>query len=351
MANGNRSIAIGRQSASGDNGTAVGSSGVAGTNSVAIGNLSNASAARCSRRRRAVICQHTRHCRRLLSTASGTSSVATGGFFDFDDNGDFDDREATTASGLLSSAYGVGSLASGARSLALGTRSIAVGTDSIAVGSSSAAEGNGVAMGANSGATANGVAIGVGASATAANSVALGGGSVADRAGTVSIGAAGAERILVNVAEGTAGTDAANVRQMQAGDAAILSQANANAAERDAATLSQANAYTDTRLAEIAGIAADFDTFARDVDSRFRSQDKRIDRVGALNAAMVGMAASAGAVEGGSTRIGIAAGTYNGAEALSIGVQRRVGKRAAFTLGGAISGSERSGTLGVGIGF
>ncbi|MGH8236538.1 MAG: hypothetical protein ACREXP_05880 [Steroidobacteraceae bacterium] len=42
---------------------------------------------------------------------------------------------------------------------------------------------------------------------------------------------------------------------------------------------------------------------------------------------------------------------YNGAEALSIGVQRRVGKRAAFTLGGAISGSERSGTLGVGIGF
>jgi len=34
-----------------------------------------------------------------------------------------------------------------------------------------------------------------------------------------------------------------------------------------------------------------------------------------------------------------------------VGVQRRMGTRAAMTLGGAFSGSERSATVGVGFGF
>lgn len=67
---------------------------------------------------------------------------------------------------------------------------------------------------------------------------------------------------------------------------------------------------------------------------------------------MIGMAASAAAAgDAGDTRIGIAAGQYGGKRAFSVGVQQRLGKRAALTLGGAFSGSERSATVGVGIGF
>ena len=92
------------------------------------------------------------------------------------------------------------------------------------------------------------------------------------------------------------------------------------------------------------------DRFNR-IEDRIGRQDSRISRVGALSAAMIGMTASAAAVEQGDTRIGIAAGSYEGKEAFSIGVQRRMGGRAAITLGGAFSGSERSSTLGVGFGF
>lgn len=76
-------------------------------------------------------------------------------------------------------------------------------------------------------------------------------------------------------------------------------------------------------------------------------QDDRIDRVGALGAAMI----SAAAADGGRTRLGIAAGSHGGKQALSVGLQQRLGNRAALTIGGAFSGSERSFTVGVGFGF
>jgi hypothetical protein len=63
------------------------------------------------------------------------------------------------------------------------------------------------------------------------------------------------------------------------------------------------------------------------------------------------MSASAAAVDGSDTRLGIAAGTYGGAQAQAIGLQQRIGKRAALTFGGAFSGSERSATVGFGIGL
>lgn len=306
------------------------------------------------------------------------------------------------AQGIESSAFGTRSRAIGEASTALGYRGYAgedfslaaaglydrdgnqgltldVDTDgdgvndasteaALALGRSSVALGAGVV--ANGFASA---ALGVNARADAAFSTAIGFGSVADRDGTLSVGVAGSERQIVNVAAGTQTTDAVNLGQLQSTlatanaytDTAVATggtQANAYTDNREAAvredmtagdaqTLSQANAYTDTRMSEIGSLTDDFDAFRGEVDRRMGMQDDRIDRVGALGAAMVGMAASAAAVEGGNTRVGVAAGSYGGKQALSIGVQRRMGPRAAMTLGGAFSGSERSATVGVGIGF
>ena len=85
---------------------------------------------------------------------------------------------------------------------------------------------------------------------------------------------------------------------------------------------------------------------------RFRHQNQRIDRVGAMNSAMIGMASSAAAVQGEHrTRIGAGVGHSNGAAALSVGVQHSLTPRAAMTFGGAFSGSERSAMVGIGVGL
>lgn len=72
--------------------------------------------------------------------------------------------------------------------------------------------------------------------ATGQNATAVGRGSVADRDNVVSMGVAGAERQVVHVAAGTNGTDATNLAQLQAGDAA---------------TLRQSEAYTDAKTAHV----------------------------------------------------------------------------------------------------
>lgn len=104
----------------------------------------------------------------------------------------------------------------------------------------------------------NTTALGAGAEATVFNSVAIGTLSVTDRESTVSVGRVGEERQIVNVADGTEATDAVNLGQMEAGDAATLTAANTytdaretairtDMAAGDAATLTAANSYTDDR--------------------------------------------------------------------------------------------------------
>lgn len=247
------------------------------------------------------------------SNASGDSALACGIF-----NNAFSDLSTAIgnnnkAGGIAATAFGSSNTASGDQSVAIGAGNNAAGPASIAIGVGNQATGDvSIAIGDTSIASGAGsIAMGANANATADNSVALGSGSEAGRANTVSVGTAGRERQITNVAAGTQATDAVNLAQMRAGDA-------------------ESKAYTDARIGGL---------------------DERLDRAGALSAAMVGMAASAGAVESGATRVGIAAGTYGGKSAVSIGVQRRFGARVAMTLGGAFSGSERSGTVGVGFGF
>ncbi len=154
------------------------------------------------------------------AVASGASATAVG--------------NAATASGEKATALGNSSVASGANSIAVGQGTQAIAAGGVAMGNNSRVEiggANGVALGNGSvvsgsegvalgnGANVSGthsMALGSGANAVASNSVALGQGSLADRAGTVSVGAAGQERQITNVADGREGTDAVNVRQLNA---------------------------------------------------------------------------------------------------------------------------------------
>ncbi len=187
-----------------------------------------------------------------------------------------------------------------------------VGDGSVAIGEGAAADGTG-SVGIGNGADAGGagsVAIGDGASATGDNSVAIGKGSTADRDNEYSVGSEGNERVVSNVGRGTRPTDAVNLGQME----------DRFAAERDWA------------------------------NGRFQAVDKRMDRMGAMNAAMVNMAVSAAGVHT-TNRVGAGVGFQNGKSALSVGYQRALSERATITLGGSFSGSEASAGFGAGFGW
>ena len=195
-------------------------------------------------------------------------------------------------------------------------------------GSRGVAIGSGASSGGN-----EGVAIGADArvGADADNAVALGSGSVADRDDSVSVGSAGHERQITNVADGTADTDAANLRQVRAGDAA---------------TLGSAKAYTDQRFAVFED---QFETLREDVWEHIGEQDRRVSRVGAMSAAMVHMTANAANGSSERGRIAIGAGFQGGEQAISIGYGRRIGERGSLTIGGAFSEDENSAGVGFGL--
>jgi autotransporter adhesin len=219
---------------------------------------------------------------------------------------------------------------------------IAIGTGSYAKDPTDIAVGNNASVGAD-----NGTAVGNGATVTAAatNSVALGAGSVADQANTVSVGAVGAERRITNVAAGTAPTDSANVSQVDQAVATAKSYAD----QGDAATLNSAKQYTDQKFGDVVSGGA-FDEYKREVDHRFSNLNDRLNKVGAMGAAMSQMAFSTQSVNG-DNRLGVGVGGYKGQGAMSVGFSRSLSPKAALTFGAAISGGETSGGVGLGIGW
>ncbi len=180
------------------------------------------------------------------------------------------------------------------------------------------------------------VAAGSNAQANAPNSVALGANSVADRANTVSVGSPGAERQVANVADGTAATDAVNVQQMQA---------------QSVTTLTQANTYTDQRVSEIVAVPMQaIEDLRGQVEDEFRHTDRRINRQGAMNAAMIHMASSAANIQT-RNRVSVGAGYSEGQEAMAVGYQRQLKRNVSLSLGAAFSGSEQSAGMGIGVGW
>jgi autotransporter adhesin len=146
-------------------------------------------------------------------------------------------------------------------------------------------------------------------------------------AGTVAVGNAGAERRVVHVGEASAATDAVNLRQMEAAQAS---------------TLTEARAYTDQRVQALS------DQFV-EIDGRLDHQDRRIDRTGAMGAAMMSMAVNAAQGRSDRGRLAAGAGWQNGENALSVGYARSIGDRMSISLGGAFSSDERSAGVGFGI--
>ena len=69
-----------------------------------------------------------------------------------------------------------------------------------------------------------------------------------------------------------------------------------------------------------------------------------------MQTAMAQMTASAAGIRT-LNRMAVGVGAQNGKTALSIGYQRAIGERAAFTIGGAFSGDERSAGVGYGFGW
>ena len=84
------------------------------------------------------------------------------------------------------------------------------------------------------------------------------------------------------------------------------------------------------------------------MERRFYDTDRRIDRQGAMGAAMLNMATSAAGIRT-QNRVGVGVGFQGGESALSVGYQRAINDRATVTFGGALSGDEKS--VGVGAGF
>nr|CCP39353.1 Adhesin yadA [Xanthomonas translucens pv. translucens DSM 18974] len=237
---------------------------------------------------------------------------------------------AARANDVTGTAIGGSAYAHGRNDTAIGSNAKVNADGSTAVGANShiaAVATNAVAMGEGASVTAaSGTALGQGASATAQGAVALGQGALADRANTVSVGSAGNERQVANVAAGTQATDAVNKGQLDSG-------------------VATAKSYADSRFDTMAD---SFDVLRGDVAARLRDQDRRIDRQGAMSAAMLNMATSAAGIRT-QNRVGAGVGFQNGESALSVGYQRAFSDRATLTIGGAFSGDDSS--VGIGAGF
>ena len=164
--------------------------------------------------------------------------------------------------------------------------------------------------------------------------------------GTATLNKGGRAVKVANVADGVAPHDAANVGQLQAGDAATLASAYGYTDTTAAKTLTRANAYTDSRFQ---ALSDEFSGLRDELGLRLGRQDERIDRQGAMSSAMVNMAINAANARSPRGRVAVGAGWQNGESALSLGYSKAIGDRASFSIGGAFSSDDRSAGVGFGI--
>ncbi len=128
---------------------------------------------------------------------------------------------------------------------------------------------------------------------------------------------------------------------VDSGDAETLETANTYTDSVATETLESANEYTDSRVTEILGFADSFEGFRNDVNDRFNHMDRRIDKMAAMSGAYAGMAMNTAGLPG-RNRVGVGFGAQGGEQALAVGYQRLIGRRASVSLGGAFGGGEKS---------
>ena len=281
------------------------------------------------------------------SVSVGTGSTVTG-------NSSLSVGTKNTVSGNMSGAIGDPSIIGGDSSYSLGndnvigntSNNVSVVGSNAKVGATGASVVNGAAVftgvtdASNSVAigesvnvqATNAVAIGANSNVTHTNSVALGAGSQTSADNTISVGGVNNQRRITNVAAGINPNDAVSLEQSQIGDSK---------------TLDSANNYTNQRFASM---DQNLSLFRGDVDSRFREQDQRIDRVGAMSAAIQNMGTSVSGMNQ-RNRIGLGMGFQGSEQAVAIGYQRVVSDKASLTFSGAFSDDESSAGVGVGFGW
>ena len=101
-----------------------------------------------------------------------------------------------------------------------------------------------------------------------------------------------------------------------------------------------------TPIASFQTLSDEFTQLTRDVDHRLAGQDKRIDQMGAMSSAMMGMAINAANSHTPRGRVAMGAGWQNGEGALSVGYAKSIG-RASFSVGGAFSDDDQIGQRGL----
>ena len=249
------------------------------------------------------------------ASARGTNAKATGDFAQAD-------GDQAIATGCYSIAEGTSAEATARSASAHGDHAKATADYAKADGAwSSATAKNATADGSFSSATAeNASAFGAKAGAHHKNSVALGANSQTTRQNEVNVGG----RQIGGVNDATLGTDAVNLRQMQAADAWTLAQAKTYADLGDQWTLNQAKHYTDEKM---------------------KGLHERIDRVGAMNTAMSMMTSSAASIPG-KSKMAVGVGVTNGEPAVAMGYQRnwltKNNRPMSFIVGAAFARKERS---------
>ncbi|MET3650371.1 YadA-like family protein [Dyella japonica] len=235
------------------------------------------------------------------------------------------------------------------------------GTQPVASGQRATAGGNGaVASGSSS------TAVGNGAQATGSNSVAVGADAVADRDNTVSVGSAGKERQITNVAAGTADTDAVNVSQLKSagvvngdgstnkavtydnntdgtasvtlnsgGDPTIIHNVAAGRVSSDAATVGQVNDAMQQTA-----------NWAKNYTDQAVTNVSRQARAGSASA--IAVASLPQAYQPSQNSVGVAFGTYQGQNAVSVGMSA-ISESGRYIVKFSATGSQHGGG-GAGIG-
>ncbi|HHW4682947.1 MAG TPA: YadA-like family protein, partial [Xylella sp.] len=143
---------------------------------------------------------------------------------------------------------------------------------------------------------------------------------------------------------GSAGSGLLNGRQAVSASMVTLGANGVDKVQLDSG-IAAANGYTDARFS---ALNDSFESLRSDLNGQIHRQDRRLNRQGAMSAAMLNMATSAAGIHT-QNRVGAGVGFQNGQAALSIGYQRAISDKSTVTIGGAFSSSDSS--IGVGAGF
>ena len=86
-----------------------------------------------------------------------------------------------------------------------------------------------------------------------------------------------------------------------------------------------------------------------DVWERLDETDRRIDKSGAMNAAMVQMGTNAAGSRSPCGRVAVGVGFQDGERVSAVGYAKAIGERASFSIGASFSGDESSAGVGFAI--